>query len=67
MAWRARFEDAWGEIQRRDPRFDERFRRRWRYYLLSCAGTFRARAMQLWQVVFTRHRSGTHWPRVLRR
>ena len=67
MAWHARFEAAWPEIQAADPRFDARFRRLWRFYLLSCAGTFRARAMQLWQLVFTRHRSGTHWPRVLRR
>ncbi|MEZ4390797.1 MAG: cyclopropane fatty acyl phospholipid synthase [Polyangiales bacterium] len=67
MAWHERFEAAWGAIQRLSPRYDERFRRRWRYYLLSCAGTFRARAMQLWQLVLTRHRSGTVWPRVLRR
>jgi len=26
----------------------------WRYYLLSCAGAFRARFMQLYQIVMTR-------------
>jgi cyclopropane-fatty-acyl-phospholipid synthase len=26
----------------------------WRYYLLSCAGFFRARQGQLWQLVLTR-------------
>ena len=36
------------------PDYDERFFRMWRYYLLSSAGTFRARINQLWQVVFSR-------------
>ena len=52
MAWHANFEAAW-------PRFSdqlgERFRRMWRYYLLSCAGAFRARDLQLWQCVLSKH------------
>ena len=51
MAWHANFEAAW-------PRFrdalGERFHRMWRYYLLSCAGAFRARDLQLWQWVLTK-------------
>ncbi|MFC0710544.1 cyclopropane fatty acyl phospholipid synthase [Azorhizophilus paspali] len=51
MAWHANFEAAW-------PRFaaelGERFRRMWRYYLLSCAGAFRARDIQLWQYVLSK-------------
>lgn len=31
------------------------FHRMWRYYLLSCAGCFRARDIQLWQVVFSKN------------
>ena len=50
MAWHARFEAAWPELQHR---YDERFRRMWRYYLLCCAGTFRARDNQLWQLVLS--------------
>jgi len=50
MAWNARFEDAWPSLQ---GRYGERFYRMWRYYLLCCAGTFRARDNQLWQVVFS--------------
>jgi cyclopropane fatty-acyl-phospholipid synthase-like methyltransferase len=34
--------------------YDERFYRMWRYYLLSCAGMFRARRTQLWQIVLSR-------------
>jgi cyclopropane-fatty-acyl-phospholipid synthase len=51
MAWHANFEQAW-------PRFanklGEPFRRMWRYYLLSCAGAFRARDIQLWQWVMSK-------------
>ena len=50
MAWHARFEAAWPDLK---ARYDERFYRMWRYYLLCCAGTFRARDNQLWQVVLS--------------
>jgi cyclopropane-fatty-acyl-phospholipid synthase len=33
----------------------ERIRRTWRYYLLTGAGVFRARAAQLWQIVLSPH------------
>jgi cyclopropane-fatty-acyl-phospholipid synthase len=50
MAWYENIEAAWGSL----PGYDERFRRMWRYYLLTCAGGFRARSLQLWQVVMRR-------------
>jgi cyclopropane-fatty-acyl-phospholipid synthase len=50
MAWHVRFEAAWPDLQ---PRYGDRFYRMWRYYLLCCAGTFRARDNQLWQVVLS--------------
>ncbi|HRP97725.1 MAG TPA: cyclopropane fatty acyl phospholipid synthase [Rhodocyclaceae bacterium] len=50
MAWHANFEAAWPRFA---ERYGERFRRMWRYYLLACAGTFRARATQLWQIVLS--------------
>jgi cyclopropane-fatty-acyl-phospholipid synthase len=50
MAWHENFMQAWPAIQ---SRHSERFHRMWRYYLLSCAGTFRARANQLWQLVLS--------------
>ncbi len=34
--------------------YDERFYRMWKYYLLCCAGTFRARCQQLWQIVLSK-------------
>ena len=36
-----------------DSRYDERFRRLWRYYLLTCAGSFRARRRQSTQLKVT--------------
>jgi len=51
MAWNERFEASWPNFQ---ERYGEPFRRMWRYYLLTCAGTFRARKTQLWQVVLSK-------------
>jgi cyclopropane-fatty-acyl-phospholipid synthase len=50
MAWHAGFEQAWPQLSRQ---YSERFYRLWRYYLLTCAGTFRARRNQLWQIVLS--------------
>ncbi len=50
MAWHERFEAAWPRLK---DRYSERFYRMWRYYLLCCAGTFRVRDNQLWQVVLS--------------
>lgn len=52
MAWHANFTAAWPELQ---SKYDERFYRMWCYYLLTCAGAFRARSTQLWQIVFSKH------------
>lgn len=51
-AWHENFERAWPELA---GRYDERFHRMWRYYLLACAGGFRARHHQLWQLVLSPH------------
>jgi cyclopropane-fatty-acyl-phospholipid synthase len=51
MAWYARFEAAWPALR---ARYDDRFYRMWKFYLLASAGSFRARAQQLFQIVMTR-------------
>ena len=51
MAWHQNFERNWASIAHN---YDNRFRRMWRYYLLSSAGGFRARIGQLWQIVFSK-------------
>lgn len=50
MEWNRRFEEG---CDQKLFKCDERMRRMFRYYLLSCAGGFRARDMQLWQVVLS--------------
>ena len=50
MAWHRRLARAWPAL---GGRYDTRFRRTWRYYLLTCAGAFRARHNQLWQLVLS--------------
>ena len=52
MAWHRNFEKAWPRLR---ERYGERFRRMWRFYLLSSAGGFRSRTTQLWQLVMTRN------------
>ena len=51
MAWHENFETAWPRFA---DRLGQRFYRMWRYYLLSCAGAFRARDLQLWQWVLSK-------------
>ncbi len=51
LAWKANIDARWAELA---GRYDERFERMWNWYLLSSAGSFRARALQLWQVVLSR-------------
>ena len=51
MAWCENFEAAWPHFA---ERMGDRFFRMWRYYLLSCAGAFRARDIQLWQWVLSK-------------
>ncbi len=50
MHWHRNFEEHWPEIA---AQYGERFRRMWRYFLLSSAGGFRARSTQLWQLVLS--------------
>ena len=50
MAWYANLEQNWDNLK---SKYDERFHRMWKYYLLSCAGSFRARSNKLWQIVLS--------------
>jgi cyclopropane-fatty-acyl-phospholipid synthase len=50
LEWHANIERGWTELS---DRYDTRFRRMWSWYLLSSAGSFRARKLQLWQIVMS--------------
>jgi cyclopropane-fatty-acyl-phospholipid synthase len=52
MAWHANFQQHWPKIAHK---YDQRFYRMWVYYLLSCAGLFRSRRGQLWQIVLAKN------------
>lgn len=51
MAWYQNFESSWDQLK---ESYSPAFYRMWKYYLLSCAGAFRARDIQLWQVVLAK-------------
>lgn len=50
MAWFNNFDSNWETLK---ERYSERFYRMWKFYLLTCAGSFRARKNQLWQIVLS--------------
>ena len=49
-AWYDNFERKW---KRRNTPDEVRFYRLWKYYLLCCAGGFRAKVLQVWQFVLS--------------
>lgn len=51
MAWGHNFNHSWPMLR---ARYGDMFHRMWRYYLLASAGSFRARKLQLWQIVLSK-------------
>lgn len=51
-AWMSNVDKYWAELSKLG--YDQRFYRMWRYFLLSSAGSFRARRSQLWQIVYSK-------------
>ncbi len=49
-AWRDNIEAVW---ERLSVRYDQRFRRMWRYYLAASMALFRSRRGQLWQIMLS--------------
>lgn len=52
MAWYDNFIAHWHLLR---GKYDHRFFLMWKYYLLSCAGAFRARDNQLWQIIMSKY------------
>ena len=52
LAWFTNFDAAWPRLK---GKYNERFYRMWKYYLLTCAGAFRARNIELWQIVLSKN------------
>jgi len=53
QAWYHNFKKNWDNIK--SERYDEQFFRMWKYFLLTCSGSFRARRNQLWQIIFSKN------------
>ncbi|AFJ03199.1 Cyclopropane-fatty-acyl-phospholipid synthase [Methylophaga frappieri] len=51
LHWWQQFDQAWPTLA---PHYDERFYRMWKYYLHACAGFFRSKKGQLWQLVLSK-------------
>lgn len=52
LAWFRNFDSNWNQLK---TRYDDRFYRMWKYYLMCCAGAFRSRTAHLWQIVFSKN------------
>jgi cyclopropane-fatty-acyl-phospholipid synthase len=66
-AWQERFEANWPQIAaiETERRFDEKFRRMFNYYLLSCKAGFETEQLNLWHIVMTKQGQGSAvYPRV---
>ncbi len=50
-AWASRFNENWEQIS---DQYDERFRRRWNFYLNGCAAIFRAQLIDVSQIVYAK-------------
>jgi len=50
LSWCRNFEENWNRVKKK---YGERFYRMWRYYLMSVAGGFKARYIQVWQIVLS--------------
>lgn len=50
LEWFKNFDAAWPSLR---EKYGDRFYRMWKFYLLSCAGCFRARNIHLWQIVLS--------------
>lgn len=54
MEWNRRFQEAWPDLKEKYAKeYGGRFKRMWEYYLLLCAGSFRCRRNQDWQIVLS--------------
>ena len=56
MAWFRNFDRSWPKLK---DHYSDRFYRIWKYYLHLCAGAFRARDLQLWQIVLSNTRDAS--------
>jgi cyclopropane-fatty-acyl-phospholipid synthase len=54
LVWWENFDNGYAKLRAQNSRYDQRFYRMWKFYLMSAAGIFQARKVQLWQVVMSK-------------
>lgn len=55
MSWFRNFNKNWKKLAASNiEKYNERFYRMWKFYLLSSAGSFKAGVLQLWQIVLSK-------------
>lgn len=59
LCWWENFARVWPRLR---TKYDCRFYRMWKYYLLGSAGAFRARKLQLWQIVLSKGDVSSYTP-----
>lgn len=52
IAWYHNFNQNWPVLK---ESYTEKFKRMWAYYLLTCSGAFKARHLQLWQILLSKN------------
>lgn len=56
VAWRDNFIRNWPKLQQLDKiKYDDRFYRMWTFYLGVAIALYKARKIQLWQIVLSKH------------
>lgn len=61
IEWYKNFEKNWTGLKNK---YDDRFYRLWKYYLLCCPGTALAKTHHLWQIVFAKIDSSEQYERM---
>ena len=57
MSWWTRFDKSWNNLSKNNPqKYNERFYRMWKFYLMGSAAGFKSRDMQLFQIVFSKNK-----------
>lgn len=58
MSWWTRFDKSWKYLSKINPeKYNLRFYRMWKFYLLGSAAGFKSRDMQLFQIVFSKNKN----------
>jgi cyclopropane-fatty-acyl-phospholipid synthase len=54
MQWWRNFDSGYESLYKENPKYDKKFYRMWKFYLQYCAGMFRSRFIQDYQIIFSK-------------